>query len=74
MATYSALFDALGLRAWCDAGGAAKPLSLADLAGKRGIAMPIVDAVARLLAGAAPARQVVAELLSRPLRAEGEQA
>lgn len=47
---------------------------LADLAGKRGIAMPIVDAVARLLAGAAPARQVVAELLSRPLRAEGEQA
>ena len=34
MATYSALFDALGLRAWCDAGGAAKPLSLADLAGK----------------------------------------
>lgn len=47
---------------------------LADLAGKRGIAMPIVDAVARLLAGTAPARQVVAELLSRPLRAEGEQA
>lgn len=47
---------------------------LADLAGKREIAMPIVDAVARLLAGAAPARQVVAELLSRPLRAEGEQA
>jgi len=47
---------------------------LAELAQQRGIAMPIVDAVARLLAGAAPARQVVAELLARPLRAEGEQA
>ena len=46
---------------------------LAELASQRGIAMPIVDAVARLLAGAAPAQQVVAELLARPLRAEGEQ-
>ena len=45
---------------------------LADLASKRGIAMPIVAAVARLLAGQAPAQQVVAELLARPLRAEGE--
>jgi len=45
---------------------------LAELASQRGIAMPIVDAVARLLAGAAPAQQVVAELLARPLRAEGE--
>ena len=45
---------------------------LAELADARGIAMPIVDAVARLLAGQAPARQVVAELLARPLRAEGE--
>ncbi|MFM6950314.1 MAG: NAD(P)H-dependent glycerol-3-phosphate dehydrogenase [Novosphingobium sp.] len=45
---------------------------LADLAAQRGIAMPIVAAVARLLAGDAPARQVVAELLARPLRAEGE--
>ena len=45
---------------------------LSDLAKQRGIAMPIVDAVARLLAGEAPARQVVAELLARPLRAEGE--
>ncbi len=45
---------------------------LADLAAQRGIAMPIVEAVARLLAGQAPARQVVAELLARPLRAEGE--
>jgi glycerol-3-phosphate dehydrogenase (NAD(P)+) len=47
---------------------------LADLAARRGIAMPIVDAVARLLAGQAPARQVVAELLARPLRAEGDHA
>lgn len=45
---------------------------LAELAQQRGIAMPIVDAVARLLTGAAPAPQVVAELLARPLRAEGE--
>lgn len=45
---------------------------LAGLAAQRGIAMPIVAAVARLLAGDAPARQVVAELLARPLRAEGE--
>ena len=47
---------------------------LANLSDQRGIAMPIVAAVARLLAGQAPAQQVVAELLSRPLRAEGEQA
>ena len=46
---------------------------LAELASQRVIAMPIVDAVARLLAGVAPAQQVVAELLARPLRAEGEQ-
>lgn len=44
---------------------------LADLARREGIDMPIVDAVCRLLAGEAPARLVVAELLSRPLRAEG---
>ena len=47
---------------------------LAELAKARGIAMPIVYAVARLLAGEAPAQQVVAELLARPLRAEGEAA
>ncbi len=34
MATYDFLFDALGLRAWCDAGGSSAPMSLADLAGK----------------------------------------
>ena len=50
--------------------GAATAPVLAALAARRGIAMPIVDAVARLLSGAAPARQVVSELLARPLRAE----
>jgi glycerol-3-phosphate dehydrogenase (NAD(P)+) len=44
---------------------------LHDLASRAGIAMPIVAAVHRLLAGEAPARAVVAELLARPLRAEG---
>ncbi|MFM2300857.1 MAG: hypothetical protein RLZZ84_593 [Pseudomonadota bacterium] len=45
---------------------------LADLARRDGVAMPIVDAVCRLLAGAAPARAVVAELLARPLKPELE--
>ncbi|AOL95401.1 NAD(P)H-dependent glycerol-3-phosphate dehydrogenase [Porphyrobacter sp. LM 6] len=44
---------------------------LAELAAARGIAMPIVDAVGAILAGA-NARRVVAELLARPLRAELE--
>lgn len=44
---------------------------LADLAAQRGIAMPIVTAVNAILGGA-NAREVVAELLSRPLRAELE--
>lgn len=43
---------------------------LAALAARDGIAMPIVDAVCRLLRGEAPARAVVSDLLSRPLRAE----
>lgn len=43
---------------------------LADLAARGGIAMPIVDAVARLLAGETSARAMVAELLARPLTAE----
>ena len=47
---------------------------LAELASRDGIDMPIVLAVARLLRGDAPARQVVAELLARPLKAEGPQA
>ena len=47
---------------------------LAELAIRDGIDMPIVLAVARLLRGEAPARQVVAELLARPLTSEGPQA
>ena len=42
---------------------------LAELAARHGVAMPIVAAVYRLLQGA-PARAIVAELLSRPLGAE----
>jgi glycerol-3-phosphate dehydrogenase (NAD(P)+) len=52
--------------------GAATAPVLADLAAQAGLDLPIVNAVCRLLSGDAPARQVVAELLSRPLRAEGE--
>ncbi len=47
---------------------------LADLAQREGISMPIVQAVHRLLSGEAPARGVVADLLSRPLKAEGSAA
>jgi glycerol-3-phosphate dehydrogenase (NAD(P)+) len=43
---------------------------LAELAQRDGIAMPIVDAVCRLLAGEAPAKVVVSDLLARPLKAE----
>lgn len=43
---------------------------LADLARADGISLPIVDAVARLLAGETSAKAMVAELLARPLRAE----
>lgn len=42
---------------------------LAELAMRHGIAMPIVAAVYRLLQGA-PAREIVSELLSRPLTTE----
>lgn len=52
--------------------GAATAPVLAELARREGIQMPIVDAVCRLLDGDAPAGQVVAELLARPLRAEQE--
>lgn len=44
---------------------------LAELASRHGVAMPIVSAVCRVLAGEAPAQAVVAELLARPLKAEG---
>ena len=52
--------------------GAATAPVLADLARRDGIDMPIAEAVGRLLAGEAPARAVVSELLGRPLRAEQE--
>ena len=44
---------------------------LTELAARRGVAMPIVAAVYRLLQGA-PARAIVAELLARPLGPETE--
>ena len=31
MASYSAWFDQLGLRSWCDAGGVSDPVSMQDL-------------------------------------------
>lgn len=52
--------------------GAATAPVLAELARREGIQMPIVEAVCRLLEGAAPALGVVADLLARPLRAEQE--
>lgn len=50
--------------------GAATAPVLAGLARAENLDMPIVEAVHRLLAGEAPARTVVADLLARPLRAE----
>jgi len=44
---------------------------LADLARRDGIDMPIVQAVAALVAGKVSAKETVAHLLARPLRAEG---
>jgi len=44
---------------------------LVELAARHGIAMPIVTAVYGLLKGGVP-REVVSNLLSRPLRAEQE--
>lgn len=52
--------------------GAATAPVLAELARRDGIDLPIVDAVCALLAGQAPARAVVAQLLARPLKAELE--
>ncbi|MBW8755289.1 MAG: NAD(P)H-dependent glycerol-3-phosphate dehydrogenase, partial [Sphingomonadales bacterium] len=54
--------------------GAATAPVLAELARRDAIDMPIVEAVCRLLAGEAPARAVVSDLLARPLRAEQEDA
>ena len=61
--------EALAGKASVAEGAATAPV-LAELAARAGIAMPIVDAVCRLLAGEAPARVVVSELLARPLKAE----
>ncbi|MEC9066630.1 MAG: NAD(P)H-dependent glycerol-3-phosphate dehydrogenase [Pseudomonadota bacterium] len=46
---------------------------LTELAMRHGVAMPIVAAVYRLLGGA-PAREIVSELLARPLRSEQDPA
>ena len=54
--------------------GASTAPVLAELALRDGIDMPIVMTVDRLLRGEVPARQAVAELLARPLKAEGPQA
>ncbi len=54
--------------------GASTAPVLAGLAMRDHIEMPIVQTVARLLRGEVPARAAVAELLSRPLKAEGPQA
>ena len=50
--------------------GASTAPVLAQVAHAGGIAMPIVEAVCRLLRGDAPAGAVVAQLLARPLKAE----
>ncbi|MBB3939165.1 glycerol-3-phosphate dehydrogenase (NAD(P)+) [Novosphingobium fluoreni] len=53
--------------------GAATAPVLAELATRDGIAMPIVEGVCRLLSGVSPASAVVADILSRPLKAEREE-
>ena len=63
--------EALSGKASVAEGAATAPV-LAALAARDGIDMPICEAVHRLLAGEAPARAVVADLLSRPLKAEQE--
>lgn len=61
--------DVLGAKNSVAEGAFTAPV-LAEIARNRGISMPIVEAVVALLEGAAPAHEVVAGLLSRPLRAE----
>ncbi|NLR38049.1 NAD(P)H-dependent glycerol-3-phosphate dehydrogenase [Novosphingobium sp. ERW19] len=61
--------DVLGARNSVAEGAFTAPV-LAEIARNRDISMPIVEAVVTLLKGAAPARDVVAGLLSRPLKAE----
>ncbi|EQB17885.1 NAD(P)H-dependent glycerol-3-phosphate dehydrogenase [Novosphingobium lindaniclasticum] len=52
--------------------GAATAPVLAEIGRRDGIEMPIAEAVCRLLEGKAPAGEVVAQILARPLRAEQE--
>ncbi|MCY1669763.1 NAD(P)-dependent glycerol-3-phosphate dehydrogenase [Novosphingobium sp. SL115] len=61
--------EVLGSKASVAEGAFTAPV-LAGIARSRGISMPIVEAVVALLDGTAPARDVVARLLSRPLTAE----
>lgn len=53
-------------------GAFSAPVLAADAAA-RGVDMPIVQAVARLIAGAADVRTIIGELLNRPLTGEGWQ-
>ena len=43
---------------------------LARMAAAKGVSMPIVDTVVAILEGRLPAKEAVAQLLARPLRAE----
>lgn len=63
--------DVLGAKNSVAEGAFTAPV-LAEIARNRGISMPIVEAVVALLESAAPAREVVAGLLSRPLKAESQ--
>jgi len=63
--------DALSGKSSVAEGAATAPV-LAELAAREGIAMPIVEGVCRLLAGESPAKAVVSQILSRPLKAELE--
>ena len=63
--------EVLGARNSVAEGAFTAPV-LAGIARSRGISMPIVEAVVALLEGSAPAREVVAGLLARPLRAEAQ--
>lgn len=65
----AAAADVLGSKNSVAEGAFTAPV-LAGIARDRGISMPIVEAVVALLEGTAPAREVVASLLSRPLKAE----
>ncbi|QGN56190.1 NAD(P)H-dependent glycerol-3-phosphate dehydrogenase [Novosphingobium sp. Gsoil 351] len=65
----AATADVLANRSTVAEGAHTAPV-LAGIAVDRGIDMPIVAGVCALLKGEAPAREVVARLLARPLRAE----